>query len=92
MLLTPFCLIKMKANINLDGVLHQLIRNRLPVDGVLKAVGSISGQERDSKAMCYKIMAGSNFQTSSPQLTNHMYVLSYRDQWYQGLFSFNFVM
>jgi hypothetical protein len=47
MLLTPFCLIKMKANINLVGVHHQLHPNRLPMDGVLKAVGSISGQERD---------------------------------------------
>jgi hypothetical protein len=44
------------------------------MDGVLKAVGSISGQERDWKAMCYKTMAGSNFQTSPPHLTNHMYV------------------
>jgi hypothetical protein len=37
----------MKANINLVGVHHQLHPNRVPMDGVLKAVGSISGQERD---------------------------------------------
>jgi hypothetical protein len=54
MLLTPFCLIKMKANINLVGVHHQLNPNRLPMDGVLKAVGSFLAK-REIERLCTKL-------------------------------------